>query len=104
MILYTHIGYMSSIKKLQQNFQKQRICCSVNQFLFNEISSLTRKNAEITAAKRSAAGPAYIIPSIPINIGRIISRGKRKMICLVSDKNVPFAGFPIDEKNVDDIG
>ena len=57
-----------------------------------------------TAAKKSAIGPQYIHPSIPIKCSRIKSSGIKKMICLVRDKKIPFAGFPIDVKNVDVIG
>ena len=37
------------------------------------------------AAAASAIGPAYITPSIPINIGKMIMSGSRNNICLVSD-------------------
>ena len=43
-------------------------------------------------------------PSIPINRGRIKSNGMKKIICLVRDRKIPFAGFPMEVKNVDVIG
>lgn len=55
-------------------------------------------------ARESAIGPAYMIPSIPINSGMIKSKGKRKKICLVRDKKVPRFGFPIDVKKFELIG
>ena len=54
--------------------------------------------AQITPAKKSAIGPEYITPSIPINNGITISKGKRNIICLVRDRNVPIFGLPIDVK------
>ena len=36
--------------------------------------------------------------------GNITIRGSKKIICLVSARNVPFAGFPIEAKKVDDMG
>ena len=55
-------------------------------------------------AIKSAIGPEYIIPSIPINKGIIIIKGNKNNICLVNDKNIPFFGFPIAVKKLDDIG
>ena len=59
---------------------------------------------ETVAAMKSAIGPAYMIPSIPKNLGNITSSGSRKIICLVKERNAPFTGFPMDVKKVDDIG
>ena len=65
---------------------------------------------ETMAAKASATGVEYIIPSIPglpkcINkIGITISKGSQKIICLVKEMNVPFAGLPMAVQNVDDKG
>ena len=42
------------------------------------------------AAARSAHGPAYIIPSIPMIYGSRMIKGNRKRICLVSDRIIPF--------------
>lgn len=61
-------------------------------------------SAATRAAEKSAMGPAYMIPSIPIIIGKIIISGSRKRICLVSPRKIPILGFPIDVKNVDDSG
>ena len=58
------------------------------------------------AAAASAIGPAYITPSIPIKIGKIIISGSRNNICLVSDINTPSLDLPIELKKFDvtDIG
>lgn len=53
------------------------------------------------AAIKSAIGPTYKMPSIPIKIGSSTSIGKKKMICLVRDRNIPLAGFPMDVKKFD---
>ena len=53
---------------------------------------------DTNAAIPSAIGPAYMIPSIPKNTGKIRIRGSKKIICLVRDKNSPLFGFPMDEK------
>ena len=55
-------------------------------------------------AIKSAIGPAYIIPSMPINIGNITIKGNKNNICLVNERNIPFLGFPIAVKKLDDIG
>ena len=55
-------------------------------------------------AIKSAIGPEYIIPSIPINNGNIIIKGNKNNICLVSERNIPFFGFPIAVKKFEDIG
>ena len=68
------------------------------------LNSNVSNTVAMIAASRSDTGPEYIIPSIPIKNGRITNKGSRKMICLVRARNVPFAGFPIDDRNVDDIG
>ena len=47
---------------------------------------------------------AYMTPSIPIRIGKIIISGKRKITCLVKDTTIPSCAFPIEVKNPDDIG
>ena len=60
--------------------------------------------AQITPAKKSAIGPEYITPSIPINNGITISKGKRNIICLVRDRKVPNFGLPIDVKKFEVIG
>lgn len=57
-----------------------------------------------TVAKKSAIGAANITPSMPKNIGRKSRRGKRKIICLVSDRNTPLPGFPIDVKKLEESG
>ena len=58
----------------------------------------------MTAARQSATGAAYMIPSMPTKSGNISVRGSKNTICLVSDRKVPFCGFPIEVKNVDVIG
>ena len=58
----------------------------------------------VRAAARSAAGPAYMIPSIPRKSGKSRIRGRRNMICLVRDRKVPILGFAIDVKKLDVIG
>lgn len=55
-------------------------------------------------ARKSAIGPAYIIPLIPAIIGNIIISGSRNIICLVSDKNIPRFGLPIAVKKLEVIG
>ena len=55
-------------------------------------------------ASRSAIGPEYMIPSMPIIKGRPIINGSRKMILLVRLRKVPFSGLPIDVKKLADIG
>ena len=59
---------------------------------------------DTTPAIKSAIGPEYIIPSIPITIGKITIKGSKNNICLVNDRNIPFFGFPIAVKKFDDIG
>lgn len=39
-----------------------------------------------------------------MNSGIMISSGRRNIICLVSDRNVPFTGLPIDVKKLELIG
>ena len=56
------------------------------------------------AAIRSATGPAYMIPSIPMINGRIKMSGSRNMICLVRESTIPVFGFPIAVKKFDEIG
>ena len=57
-----------------------------------------------SAAVKSAIGPAYMIPSIPKNNGKIKISGNRKRICRVRDKMIPFLGLPIAVKKFDEIG
>lgn len=66
--------------------------------------SFSRKHPAIIAASKSAVGPAYMIPSMPKNIGNMTRDGSRNMICLVKARNVPIFGLPMAEKNVDDEG
>ena len=40
------------------------------------------------------------MPSMPIFIGRMIRNGIKNRNCLVSERNAPFIGFPIEVKNV----
>ena len=56
------------------------------------------------AAAISAIGPAYITPSIPINLGKIRTKGIKNSTCLVSETAIPNFAFPIDVKNPEDIG
>ena len=69
--------------------------------LFNSFNIIT---AHTIAASRSATGPAYIIPSIPINNGNITISGSRNMICLVKAKKLPRFGLPIAVKKFELIG
>ena len=57
-----------------------------------------------TAAIKSATGPAYMIPSIPMEYGNTNSNGSKKIICLVKDRNTPPFGFPIAVKKLEEIG
>ena len=50
------------------------------------------------AAARSAIGAVYITPSMPKRYGKISSSGSRKIICLVSERKIPFFGAPIEVK------
>ena len=56
------------------------------------------------AANKSAIGPEYKIPSMPINNGREIINGNNNRICLVNAKKIPLYGLPIEVKNVEVIG
>ena len=56
------------------------------------------------AAIRSATGPAYMMPSIPTNNGKIIISGSKNKICLVKDNIIPLVGLPIAVKKLDEIG
>lgn len=44
------------------------------------------------AAAKSAIGAVYITPSMPKRYGKISSRGRRKIICLVRERKIPFFG------------
>ena len=59
---------------------------------------------EVIAAIKSAIGPAYIMPSIPENRGRITIRGSRKIICLVRERKIPPFGLPMAVKKFEEIG
>ena len=52
-------------------------------------------------ARKSAMGPAYMIPSIPAKRGKMRIRGRRKRICLVRDRKVPLLGFPMEVKKLE---
>ena len=67
-------------------------------------SSLTNMVPATNAAKVSAMGAAYMMPSIPHRRGKMTINGNRKMICRVKLKNVPIFGFPMEVKKVDDMG
>lgn len=73
--------------------------CSASHYIF----LLSFKNIAIdkTAAEISAIGPEYMMPSIPINRGKIKIKGRRNIICLVSDKKMPLFGFPIAVKKLE---
>ena len=43
-------------------------------------------------------------PSIPMNLGKIKTKGSRNKICLVMDKNTPLIDLPIEVKKVEVIG
>ena len=55
-------------------------------------------------ARESEIGPAYRIPSIPMERGSISISGIKKMICLVSERIAPLKAFPIEVKKVDVMG
>ena len=69
-----------------------------------DLNSFITRTILTAAAIRSATGPAYMIPSIPINSGRRIISGRRKRICLVRDRKIPFFGFPMDVKKLELMG
>ena len=52
----------------------------------------------------SAQGPEYIMPSMPNICGSRSKAGRKNMICLVRERNIPLRGFPIDVKKVDVMG
>ena len=58
----------------------------------------------ITPAVMSAMGPAYNIPSIPRKSGKIKISGSKKNICRVSERKIPFLGFPIAVKKLEVMG
>ena len=68
------------------------------------LCSMTSITTEIAAAKKSAAGPANMSPSIPKNLGNIIINGIKHSNCLVIPRKVPFAGFPMEVKKFDESG
>lgn len=57
----------------------------------------------VTAAIKSAMGPAYITPLIPKYIGSITANGRKNSICLVKESKIPFIGLPIAVKKLDAI-
>ena len=57
-----------------------------------------------TNAAASAIGPAYITPSIPINNGKIMINGRRKITCRVRDITIPSFAIPIEVKKPEDTG
>ena len=57
-----------------------------------------------TNAAASAIGPAYITPSIPINNGKIMINGRRKITCRVRDITIPSFAIPIEVKKLEDTG
>lgn len=70
----------------------------------NFFSSVPANKIARNAAIKSAMGAEYITPRIPMNIGRISSRGSKNIICLVRDKKIPLAAFPMDVKKLETIG
>ena len=68
------------------------------------LNSALAMSIATTAERRSATGPANTTPSIAKNRGSTSSSGIKKSICLVSERNIPFTGLPIDVKNVEIIG
>ena len=52
----------------------------------------------------SGPGPAYITPSIPINNGKIMINGRRKITCRVRDITIPSFAIPIEVKKPEDTG
>ena len=79
----------------------QAVSCSILR-----ICRISVKIIRIAAAPaaRSAMGPAYIMPSIPMKIGKRMINGSKKRICLVSDKKIPLTGFPMAVKKVEVTG
>lgn len=55
-------------------------------------------------AAASAIGPEYITPSIPINNGKIMINGRRKITCRVRDITIPSFAIPIEVKKPEDTG
>lgn len=68
------------------------------------VSSLLANTIANTNAAASAIGPAYITPSIPINNGKIIISGNKKITCRVNDMTIPSFAIPMEVKNPEDIG
>lgn len=77
--------------------------CSLDNFVTFRSSPMIRI-AQTQAAAKSAIGPAYSIPSMPINVGIMSTSGKKKIICLDSDNIIPFQDLPIEVKKVADKG
>ena len=67
-------------------------------------SSLLANTIASTNAAASAIGPAYITPSIPINSGKIMISGSKKITCRVIDITIPSFAIPIEVKKQEDIG
>ena len=67
-------------------------CCS--SFIWD--SSLTTNRRARAAAIRSATGAEYMTPSMPKIRGRIMIRGRRKMICRVREMKIPLAALPLE--------
>lgn len=103
-------NFYSFFPKVNLNYSRTEVYLFYSVFLCfilifpRFLSSKYTRIVPISAAIKSATGPAYIIPSIPIKSGKIIINGRRKIICLVSDKSMPFIGFPIAVKKFDVIG
>lgn len=62
----------------------------LNSFFTNRIASIP--------AAQSAIGAANMTPSTPMNRGKMITRGMRKIICLVIERKIPFVAFPMEVK------
>ncbi len=60
--------------------------------------------AHTRAARQSATGPAYIIPSIPKRSGNPRMSGSKNRICLVNARKLPTFGLPIAVKKFEVIG
>lgn len=51
---------------------------------------------------KSLIGIAHQTPFIPIEWGRIISNGVRRMTCRISERNIDFFALPIDWKKLEE--
>lgn len=65
--------------------------------------SFIKNNNEIMKATPSLIGAEYIIPSKPNLYPSNSSNGIKKITCRVSERIIPFTGFPMEEKKPEEI-